>query len=355
MAQMTARTDPFGDLFERFTPRDTGRFPASSASIVDPATIVQEVFNVDFTLDSPEALIAQLRSAVRLEDEETTGSGISPRTRGGGIGPFVPVAMAAQVLQDNVVQLSTVQPIEAVRTDGCDHQTILPLIHSSVAAIVKELTRPEPPLIDRVNAHLATLSGYRHDPKVDPKPFTMKDVGGDLGTLFKRLALDRKACSVHDERTLTLFSNVVQFTNMVVQSWHAALKDDRGYITIAIHGLQRSLRGIVVTAEWLQRKVPAAAWITNQVSDPPIVVGDLYQWVYSYASEGAIFELKRGGRDGIRTVNGTMKDLRALVDKAFRGGAGVCSKAFEDDDVKKIVDELVCHMDEVIRVTGTLL
>lgn len=341
--QMTAQTDPF----------------------VDPAAIAADVFNVDFTLTSADALLAQLENAVSLDDETTTSRPVAAEERcvchtstrlRADAGPFATAGLAAQVLQESVSQLSTIEPLEDVREGGCDYRTILTQIRSSVAAIVKELNKPEP-LDDLVALHLKALSGS--DP-VQPAPLDADNVGGDLGTLRKRLGLQAgKECTVRDERVRTVFSSVVQFTSVVGESWRKARASRGKSLTLAMHSLQRGLRGIAITAEELRQAVPSSAWITYQIqNDPPIIAWDLYQWIHDQASAGALNNLKQGGRDGIRNVNETMYRLKTLVEKRLRVPPGTndpCKAAFADEDVQPIVEELICHLQRVFDVTKELL
>jgi hypothetical protein len=341
--QMTAQTDLF----------------------VDPATIAADVFNVDFSLTSADALLAQLENAVSLEAERNTlrpgatqercACPASTRLRADA-GPYATAALAAQVLHDSASQLSMIKPIEDVREGGCDYRTILTQIRSSVAAIVKELNKPEP-LDDLVKFHLNALSGS--DPAESAPPLDADTVGGDLGILRKRLGLKSgNECTVSDERTRIVFSSVVQFTSMVGEAWRKA-KSSRGKsLTLAMHSLQRSLRGIAVTAEELRQEVPSSAWITYQIqNDPPIIASDLYQWIHDQASAGALNDLKQGGKDGIRNVHDTMFRLKTLVERRLRVPAGAtdpCKAAFADKDVQLIVEELICHMKHVVDVTANL-
>jgi hypothetical protein len=362
---VTAGTDPFGPLVDQFIPRETRRFTASSASIVDPAAIVAEVFNVDFALDSPQALIAQLNSAVRLPEVQTRGvsaAAAEPRRRmRAPVGPFATTLLAAQVLQESIEQLAGMEPHASVKVDDCDHRTILPLVMNSIAGIVKELSKPEPPLPGLVNAHLHKLCEYKAD---DVQTFTFDGRRGDLGRLGARLGISAKACSVEDERARSVFTSITRFATMVMQTWHEAQQTADVFVATAIYSLQRDLRGIVVTGERLREKVSAAAWMTNQVqSKPPVAAWDVYQWIHSYASEGAFFDLKRGGRDGIRNVHTTMIAIRNLAETTLKtpvvasppAPRNACTAAFDDEDVQPIVTELLCHMQSVIDVTARLL
>ena len=352
---MTARTDPFDGLVDRIIPREPGPLAPSSASIVDPAAIATDVFNVDFALGSPETLLAQLASAVPLDDEEapdaTDTNCVCPAKRRSrpGVGPFAATLLAAQVLQENVLHLSEIEPIAAAAKTSCDHRTIVPLIRNNVDAIVKELSKPEP-LAERVNAYLGALSG--HEPGSAVAPST-DEIGGDLGVLRDRLGLKANLCSVRDEKTLSTFATVVQFTNMLVQSWEAAQNDDGNYVTTVVHALRRSLRNVVGAADHLRRKVPSTAWLASQIqTDPPVFAEDLYQWIHRWAGEEAPRDLKLGGRDGLRDVHRTMKSIKALAQKMVKTKKnGPQSPALAGKEVQEIVAELIGHMDDVIKIT----
>lgn len=340
--QMTAQTDPF----------------------VDPAALAADVFNVDFSLTSADALIAQLENAVSLDDERKTSRPVATQERcvcrtathlRTDSGPFATASVAAQVLQESVAQLAQVEPLEAVREEGCDYRTILMQVTSSAAAIAKELSKPEP-LADRVNFHLKALTGFEQADAetIDPR--------SDLGMLGKRLGVDGAACSMKDERTRTAFSSAVQFTFMVGQAWRMAQAARPQSLTAAMPSLQRSLRGIVLAAEELRQAVPSSAWITYQIqAEPPIIAWDVYQWIHDEASAGALGDLKQGGRDGIRNVHDKMKRIRDLVVSTMRvrvseeGLEDACQAAFKNKKVQAIVEELICLMDQVIGITKNLL
>lgn len=340
--QMTAQTDPF----------------------VDPAALAADVFNVDFSLTSADALIAQLESAVSLDDEKKTSRLAAtqekcvcrtPTRLPNDASPFATASVVAQVLQESVAQLAQVEPLEAVRDDGCDYQTILMQVTSSATAIAKELSKPEP-FADRVNFHLTALTGFELEEEA-------VDLGsaGDLALLRKRLGVDGAACSVKDERTRSAFSSAVQFTFMARQAWQKALAARPGSLAAAMPSLQRSLRGIVLAGDELRQAVPSSAWLTYEIqSDPPIVAWDLYQWIHDEASAGALNDLKQGGRDGIGKVNAKMTRIKELVDSTLRVTVGdedeadPCKAAFRNKKVQAIVGELICLMEQVITVTNKL-
>jgi hypothetical protein len=354
---------------ERSIPPLTGLSAVSGTTAFDPAAVVRQIFGVDFALSDRNRLIAQIDRALPIETgvsgkpviQLQRDPAASPGDGAPSVGPTALPAFAAQILQKNASLFSEIKPFASIERKGCDFQNIVPLATITIDDLVEEFSTPEPPLQVRVDTLLGMLCGYKPG-EGEPKPLTLQSVTGHLGVIRDRCGLDAgKACSVDDEKVLTAFSNIVTLVNSLVQTWDAARKSDADqFIGVGVYPLQRNLSAIVSSLTQLRDLVPSSVWITAEVqSSPRVIAWDFYQWIYQYASVGAVRDLRAGGKDAVCVVAGTFLSINELFEKTFVApatGAVPCAgiAAFADGKVKDVLNDLSCHLQRVIEVARDL-
>jgi len=80
-------------------------------------------------------------------------------------------------------------------------------------------------------------------------------------------------------------------------------------------------------------------------------VDELFSWVHDYAADEAPSIIEDGGKRGVRAIVPTLRRLHDLVEASI---GRIRHPGARHERVRRTIDEVVGHLDEAARLSGTI-
>ncbi len=341
---------------------------STSSTTIDPEAVVKDIFGASIDLEDRDAVLNLLESVLPADVHGTVSDSIVPRAMFASTttsamtssGPFAPFYLTAQTLAANGALLDEIKPLSDVSgtTAGCDYKTLIPLIQNAVSQLVGQAGAPDGPFPGSVDDLILQLTGYTPG---SGTIFDANTITGFIGELRNRcgIRIDNR-CSRSDEKIIASFSSYVALTGAVVRAWDE-VRTTGGceYLVVAEWTVRRSFGAIASGLRQLREMVPGDAWVTSVLpTQPPMVAGTLYQWIWQYVNVQAP-QILLAGEDGFSSIALTLNAISKALTTGFLSPAteNPCEGvpfAFGGDEVKCIVKSMLCSIQQVLDVAGSM-
>jgi len=390
-------SDRTANVFARAALASTSLPSCSSTSYIaiDPEAVVEGIFGASIDLGDRDAVLDLLESVLPLDADGTVSDSIvqhvaftaAQRSATTSSGPWAPFYLTAQNLSTNGTLLNEIKPLSDFSgADGGDYRTLIPLIQSSVSQLVSQAGAPDGPNDGAVEALLLNLTGYP-----DVATFDVNTIGGCIGELRTRCGIgSTNRRSRIDDRIAASFSSYVALAGAVVRAWDEVQTTGGGdYLVVAESTVRRNLAGIESGLRQLRELVTDDDWLTTVLpTETPMVAAKFYRWVSGYVSTQAP-QLLMLGDDGFSSIALTMKSIAenlrqgfisSTTSQAVRRRAPVAAPlqdcadpgfgitdlelpddvcegipfAFSGDEVTDIVKSILCHVQQILDVAGSM-
>ena len=189
---------------------------------------------------------------------------------------------------------------------------------------------------------------------------------GELGRLGDVFGLTRdRVNTIEEERDLTNYLIVRDHIDSLLVSWLAFRPNFLGgidnFLGTQLVLIQRSLAVIAESVDEVyfamdsvflgpaERKTTRIEFPANVA--PPMFVDELFSWVHDYAADEAPSIIEDGGKRGVRAIVPTLRRLHDLVEASI---GRIRHPGARHERVRRTIDEVVGHLDEAARLSGTI-
>lgn len=270
---------------------------------------------------------------------------------------------AKAALNQSLPLLEGLQSLLAA-SDEQEVEAMTAIVRSSLTELVGELGQEGGPRITRVDEYFSLLVGDGRGHR------DSEQVSGQLGLLRDALGLFRRNVNtIAEEQNLTNFLILVDYVTSLRLTWNAQRHFFNRKGTDVFLGTQLVLlsRTLAVVAESVQEAYfvmdsvflgPAERQVTELKlgSGSRVFLGELLDWVETFALEEGPRLITQGGKDGvINAFAPTVKRLRDLTTVAAQlaeTGAQNPTKGFNTSRVARALRELATDLDETFALAS---
>jgi hypothetical protein len=270
----------------------------------------------------------------------------------------------AKVALDQIVPLlEGLYPLRA-DADPQDVAAVRAIVRSSLNELVNELGIEGGPRVLRTDDLFRQLTGYGRDNRFDPNPVR---VGGQLEALSNMFGLERKRVNtIDEEQNLTNFLIIVDYALGLQQSWLTQrLFFTRGGESEPFLGTQLVLveRSLAVVAESVREVYLAMDSVflgkeerqvveLRYTDNTSLFVAELLGWIDQVASNEGPQLIKDGGKQGVVSVQPTVKKLEGLAKGALipPQDSTALPAGYRTARVQRALQELADYLNEVLKL-----
>jgi len=306
---------------------------------------MRELLGWRYRGDDPKGFLAALNKAVDLKmvegHVESTWKArpfMVHAELGEVTGAQASIYTRAKVASEHALPL--LDGLTPIRGDAREDEieSLRAIVRSAWTELVIELGIVSGPRLKRVDEYFRQLLG-KSDPK-EPvvqkaiaNPALVEGILGDLGSRFGFGFDGDTVLTIEEEKNFTNFLILVDYTTSLLQTWAAQktylmrngtpngtkkflgtqlvrLSEELAVIVESVHEVYDAMDSVFFGPEERQVALLTFDLLTNT---EPITVAELLSWIEQFASVEAPQLLEDCGKNGVRTVSETLKELRNML------------------------------------------